>query len=517
MTVIMEEQEYPEGFERIVIVVTAITVSLLQLIDSTIVNVALRQMAGGLGTSTIDIAWVVTSYAISNVIIIPLSGMLSNLFGRRRYFSGSVAIFTLASLMCGLSHSLGEMVFWRFVQGIGGGALMATSQTIIMEAFPPSKVSLAMALYGMAISLGPAFGPFFGGFLTDNYSWHWVFFVNIPFGIVATMSSWLFIKNASHETGVKSVDWLGILWLVTTVGSLQFVLEEGNRYDWFESGLIRFFSMLVVIGGVLFIRREIRIKEPAVDLSLFKNYTFMIGVFLTFVLGAVLVGAIYLFPLFTQIDLGWTAMLSGLSIMPGVFFTTVAIGFVQRMMHKGGNPKIYAASGFVLTAIFAFWMSRQSVFSNWDTLFLPMLLRGFGLGLMMPPILMLSVQGLSGYKLAQGNGITNMGRQLGAAVGVALLNVRITHTAAQFQSNMVSHLTVSDPATMDRINALNTMAGSNGFAPDQAQAISYGILNLSVTKQVSALSYLDAFQIIAIVSLMVVPLVFLMSRRKKGC
>ena len=512
----MEKNEYPAGFTRLVIVVTAITVSLLQLIDSTIVNVALRQMAGSLGTSTIDIAWVVTSYAISNVIVIPLSGMLSNLFGRKRYFTGSIVIFTLGSLMCGLSQSLGEMIFWRFIQGIGGGALMATSQTIIMEAFPPAKVALAMSLYGMAISLGPAFGPFLGGFLTDNYSWHWAFFINIPFGIAAIISSWLFIENASHETGIKSMDWLGILWLVMAVGSLQFVLEEGSRYDWFESNIIRILSVLSVLGVVLFIHRESNVKEPAVDIFLFKNYTFTIGAFLTFVLGSILVGAIYLFPLFTQIDLGWTAQLSGLSIMPGVFMTTVAIGIVQRTTQKRVNPKIYAVAGFALTAVFAFWMSRQSVFSNWNSLFAPMLLRGFGLGLMMYPILMLSVQGLSGYKLAQGNGITNMARQLGAAVGVALLNVRITHTSAQFRSDMVSHLTLSDPATSDRINALNIMAGSNGFSPDQAQAVSYGILNLSVTRQVSALTYLDAFMVIAIVSLLVIPLVFFMNRKKSS-
>lgn len=505
---------YPTGLIRLIIVGTAISAAFLQLVDSTIVNVALRQMAGSLGTSTIDIAWVITAYAISNVIIIPLSGMLANIFGRKLYFTFSIGLFTFASAMCGASHSLLEIGVWRFLQGIGGGALMATSQTIVMEAFPPKKIGMAMAIYGMALTVGPTVGPFLGGYLTDNFSWHWIFLVNIPIGLLATVLSWRFIENSYHETRVANLDWWGIGWLIIAVGSIQFVLEEGNRYDWFDSRLITTLSIAAVISAILFIRRELKTPHPAVDLSLFvNNRNLTIGIILTFVLGAVLVGAIYVYPLFTQIELGWTAQLSGISIMPGVLLTGVAIGLSQRYTEKGNCAKYFIVTGFLLTALFCFWMSVQSPDSNWNSIFIPMLIRGFAFGLIMAPVLALSVEGLSGYKLAQGNGIINMARQLGAAVGVALLNVRITHSSASMRSDLISNITSTDPATAQGISTMTSMFSSNGFSLDQAQAAVYKLIDVSVIKQTVLLSYLDAFQMVGITCVIVIPLVFFMKPR----
>jgi DHA2 family multidrug resistance protein len=507
-----DEHSYPKGIVLFIIIGTATCGSILQLIDSTIVNVALRQMAGGLGTSTIDIAWVITSYAISNVIIIPLSGMLASVFGRKLYYTMSIGIFTFASLMCGVSHSLWEIVLWRILQGIGGGALMATSQTIIMEAFPPKKIGIAMGIYGMAISMGPAIGPFVGGYLTDHFSWHLIFLVNIPLGAAATILSWFFIENSVHEKKFKRLDLWGILWLVIAIGSLQFVLEEGNRYDWFESNLICAFALVSAIAFVLFIIQELHTPEPAIDIRLFSRRNFSLGIIMTTLLGAILVGAIYIYPLFTQVELGWTAQLSGLSIMPGTLLTAVGIGLTQRFIQKGVSPKFFVTLGFSLTALYCLMMTLQSTDSSMTSLFIPMLLRGFALGLCIAPILRLSIDGLTGYQLAQGNGVTNMARQLGAAVGVALLNVRITHFVAQSRSDLVSNLTPTSTGTNQTISAMTSTLGTNGFSSDHALTTAYKILDLSILKQSTLLSYLDAFYMIGIACIVVIPLIFFMKK-----
>ncbi|NBY40921.1 MAG: DHA2 family efflux MFS transporter permease subunit [Flavobacteriia bacterium] len=226
--------QYPTGTTRIILVLTAISCALLELIDATVVNVSLREISGSIGATTTEIAWVVTAYAISNVIIIPLTGMLSSYFGRKNYFTASVIIFTFASLMCGLSTSLWTLVFWRFVQGLGGGGLLSTAQTIIMGAFPPEKIGMATAIFGMGIILGPTFGPTLGGLITDNFSWNWIFFVNVPIGIVAAFLAFKFVGNDPFSVKPKRIDYWGILFLVVAVGSIQYVLEEGTSKDWFE-------------------------------------------------------------------------------------------------------------------------------------------------------------------------------------------------------------------------------------------------------------------------------------------
>ena len=371
---------YPKGLALGIVVATAVLASLLELIDTTIVNVALRQIAGNIGASTTDVAWVITAYAISNVIIIPLSGMLSGLFGRKRYFTASIALFTAASLMCGLSTSLGGLVFWRFVQGIGGGGLLATSQTVVMEAFPPAKKGVALAIYGMSLTLGPAFGPTLGGFLTDHYSWNWAFFVNVPLGTFAAVSSWLYIADGRHEARPRKMDWWGIVFLAAFAGPLQFVLEEGNNRYWFDDMAVRVAFAVSMVSLVAFVARELRTSSPAVDLTLFASRNLSLGVAMVFVVGASLVGILYVYPLFAQIELGWDAEMSGLSIMPGAICTAFTIAVTRAAIAKGASPRIFTVIGFSLTALFCFTMSRQSTEANWGSLFGPLLLRGVALG-----------------------------------------------------------------------------------------------------------------------------------------
>jgi DHA2 family multidrug resistance protein len=510
-----EDFAYPHGAVLVAIVATAIAASLLELIDTTIVNVALRQIAGSIGASTTDVAWVITAYAISNVIIIPLSGMLSGLFGRKRYFTASIALFTVASLFCGLSTSLASLVFWRFLQGIGGGGLMATSQTVMMESFPPTKKAVALAIYGMSLTLGPAFGPTLGGFLTDHLSWHWAFFVNIPLGALAVLSSWLFIEDGRHESRPDRMDWWGILFLATFAGPLQYVLEEGNTKDWFEDTGIRVAFVLAMISLVAFVWRELKTRAPAVDLSLFRRRNLTLGVLMISVVGAALVGILYVYPLFAQIELGWDAEMSGLSIMPGAIATAFTIAFTRTLMAKGASPRFFTVVGFSLTAAFCLWMSRQSTDANWESLFGPLLLRGIALGFTMMPTMTLAVEGLEGAQIAQGNGISNMARQLGGAVGVALLNVRITHTAAQFRGDLVAHVGETDLGASAHLAGISATLADKGFFPDAASALSLKLTDLAVLKQTNLLADLDAFTVIAVACLAVLPLVFLMEHRDR--
>jgi DHA2 family multidrug resistance protein len=511
----MEENVYPKGIRLVIIVTTAIVATLLELIDTTIVNVSLKAISGSLGATTTEIVWVITSYAISNVIIIPMSGMLSNLLGRKIYFTISISLFTIASLMCGLSNSLWMMVFWRFLQGIGGGALMATSQAIIVEAFPPSKLTVGMALFGAGVAMGPAFGPLLGGYLTDSFSWHWIFWVNIPLGILGALSSWFFISDQKERKPVVKFDWWGLLFLVVGVGSLQYVLEEGNTYDWFESKVILTFTILAVLGIIAFIIRELKTDYPITKISLFKHRNVALGAILSFVIGAVLLSVIYAYPLFAQISLGWTATLTGLGLTPGALMTTVGIAIVQRLNKKGVNPKVFLIIGFSITIYFCFMMYSQSPESNWDSLFYPLLCRGLGLSFLMLPMIVISIEGLEGYDLEQGTGISNMIRQLGGAFGLALVSNRISDSAAMFRAELIHNVNDIDYVPAQAMNTISQAFSGNGYSGPEAQLMAAKILDYSVMKQSAVLSYLDSFLVVAIACCIVLPLLFFMKHSKK--
>lgn len=421
-----ETLAYPTGSTKWILIITAISCAVLELIDATIVNVSLREISGSIGATTTEIAWVVTAYAISNVIIIPLTSMLSDLFGRRVYFTASVIIFTFSSLMCGLSQSLWTLVFWRFVQGLGGGGLLSTAQTIIIGAFPPEKISTANAIFGMGMILGPTFGPTIGGLITDNMSWHWIFFVNIPIGIIATVLSWTFVTDRPGAVKPKKIDWWGIFFLVVAIGSLQYVLEEGTAEDWFDSHEIIIFSIIAGVGLIAFIWRELSIDYPAVNIRLYKNFNLAMGSIMNFMLGMMLFGTVFIFPIFVQVSLGWTATKTGVFMIPGALCSAFAMPFVARMLGKGVNPKKIIIAGILMTFLFVWMLSKSSPDSGERDFYLPFVLRGVGMAFMMSPILSLAVAGLSGKDMSQAVGLANMIRQLGGSVGIALINVFLT-------------------------------------------------------------------------------------------
>lgn len=512
----LESISYPTGLKRAIIVATCITASLLQMIDSTVVNVCLRHIAGSVGASTTDVAWVITAYAISNVIIIPLSAMLSELFGQKNYFTVSILIFTFASLMCGYSTELWQLIFWRCIQGLGGGALMAQSQTILTSAFPPEKLGMASVIYGIGISVGPALGPTLGGFIADNYSWNWIFFINVPLGLIAAAFSWMVVTGEKNPARKNNIDWWGILFLAIGIGSLQYVLEDGNSKNWFDDNNIIAFSIIAAVGLITFIIIEIKTNIPAVNIKLLKHRNLAMGFFFNFMMGAIMYIAIYSFPLMVQLDLGWTATICGMSMIPGALMSIVGMNICQHMMTKGTNPKTLMACGLLCTAIFGIWMCYQSPDSSWWGLFYPMLFRGLGVGMFMMPAIIMSIEGLKGVDLGQGAGLANMAKQLGSAVGIALIATYISDTQAANQAMLSNDITQYASNSSTAMSGMSHMIQGMGYNADNANTLCYKIFSLDVFKQSTLLSYLSSFRILAVTALISLFLLILVKNDKKA-
>ncbi|MEN9973827.1 MAG: hypothetical protein RIS20_2174 [Bacteroidota bacterium] len=506
--------EYPTGATKWILILTAISCALLELIDATIVNVSLREISGSIGATTTEIAWVVTAYAVSNVIIIPLTSMLSDFFGRKIYFTASVIIFTFSSLMCGMSTSLWMLVFWRFVQGLGGGGLLSTAQTIIIGAFPPEKISTANAIFGMGIILGPTFGPTLGGLITDNLSWNWIFFVNIPIGILATVLAWTYVGDRIGAVKPKRIDYWGILFLVISVGSIQFVLEEGSAKDWFESSEIVIVSLMAFVGLIAFIIRELSIDYPAVNIGLYRSYNLALGSILNFLLGLMLFGSVFIFPLFVQISLGWTATQTGLFMIPGALFTAFTMPTIGMLLGKGVNPKRIIIIGAIMTFFFLYILSFASPDSSESNFYFPFILRGIGMACMMSPILSLAISGLQGKDMAQAVGLSNMIRQLGGSVGIALINVFLVNKNAEVRGNMLSYVTDYSQQTQERIMGIKQSFLMKGYSLQEAETLANKSLEGIIFKQQALLSYVQGFYVVGISILLIIPVVLLIRYKK---
>jgi len=506
---------YPQGATRWIIVVTVITAAILELLNTSIVNVALKDISGNLGAAPDEVAWVITAYAIANVIIIPLAGFLADLFGRKNYFTASIALFTFASFMCGNSHSIETLIFWRVLQGLGGGALLPTSQTVLVETFPPEQLATANAVFGLGIVLGPAFGPTLGGYLTDAISWQWIFLINIPIGVTASILSSIYVFDSKTAQKNKAIDWTGIFFLVIGIGALQYVLEEGQTDDWFESNNIRIFTALTVVGCAMFVWWELRVKNPVVNLRVLRHPSVALGSFLNLVFGIGIYAPIFLFPLFAQTILGWSASQTGLILLPGALLSAVCIALSGRLMHKGVSPKLFITLGFLCFMAFSvimYFSSSESGFRNFD---LPHLLRGMTNGLILTPIAVLSLAGLKGNDIAQSAGLTNMIRQLGGAVGVAVANILLAQKNPLHRIDLVGNISEYNTVAAERVNVITQGLMNNGYSAEQAQNAATKVLDITLNRQTAVLSFNESFLIFGLIFLVSMPLIFLV-RSPKG-
>ncbi len=458
------------GFRKWIITLTVVTAAVMELIDTSIVNVALTDMSGNLGATLEDVAWVVTSYAIANVIIIPMTSFLGALFGRRKYYIGSIILFTTASILCGNAHNIWELVAFRFIQGIGGGALLSTSQAILFETFPMAQRGLASAIFGLGVFIGPTIGPTIGGWLVDNYSWPWIFYVNLPVGIAATILAFILVKEPTEQRAAGKIDWTGIGLLVMGLGSLQTVLERGETDDWFSAPYIVVLTAMAAFSLISFVIWELKIPNPVVDLRVLKSRTLAIAASLTFVNGVVLFSTVFIVPVFVQRLLGFTATQTGVLYIPGVVVAFVVLPQIGRLMGKGFPPHYLVIGGFLVVATFCWQLSTNSLASGASDFFIPIILRAVGLAMLIVPLTSLAVSGLKGKDISQGVALNNMMRQLGGSFGIALINTYIAHRVFAHRSALLDHLGANDPYTQTRLAGIAQNLMSHGAYFDSSQA-----------------------------------------------
>jgi DHA2 family multidrug resistance protein len=502
------------GFRKWIIVVTIITSTIIELIDTTIVNVSVNTMSGNLGASLEDTAWVITSYAIANVIIIPMTSFLAEKIGRKQYYIGSILLFTLASAMCGFSHNLWELVGFRFFQGIGGGALLSTSQSILFETFPPKERGTASGIFSLGIIIGPSIGPVLGGYIVDNLSWQWIFYVNIPIGLLAALLSFMYLKPSRPSTDNRRIDWLGIGLLAVGIGSLQVILERGETDDWFSATYIIALSIIAGLCLTILIWWELYTEFPVINLRVLKSTTLSISAVMTFVLGFGLFSAVFVFPLYAQRIIGYSAFQTGTMLLPGTLMAAMISPFLGKMLQSGMRPQYLIIAGFLFSAIFGFMMSGSNLETGGAYFFIPLLFRGVGAALLIVPLTALAVSELKPSDIPQGAALNNMMRQMGGSFGIALINTYIAHRAAANRSALITHITASDSVTHQRMQSFigNFMAHGANYMRAAQQAL--GALEATVVRQTFLMSYMDAFLLLAIMNASCIPLVLMTIKKR---
>jgi DHA2 family multidrug resistance protein len=453
--------------ESKLIVFVAVLASLLEIVDTSIVNVAIPTMMGNLGATLEDISMVITGYAIANAVVLPLSAWLGERIGRRKYFLGCIMAFTIISVACGLAPNLTTLIVFRIFQGFVGGALLPTSQTLIYEQFPPEKAGMAGAIFGMSVMIGPALGPVLGGYLTDTYGWRSIFNINLPVGILALIigSMVIFNRPGSEHHDKSSFDGMGLALLCIGIGSLQFILERGEADDWFDSHLIMILFILAVVCLPAFVIWELKVKNPIIDVRLFKQPIVTYGTILMGCLGFFLYGLVFILPTFVAIVLGYDATQTGELFIPGSILTAFVMPFVGRAMQAGVNSKLLIAIGLVSIELCVLVLTTFTTSTgNGDILF-ALYIRGFAMAFLFVPINSSILSQFTGTDLGQVSGLLNLFRQIGGSIGIAMISTLLTTKSAQNYIDLVSHVTLFRPAVASQFYA--TVAGMHTKAVSQ--------------------------------------------------
>ncbi len=503
-------------FRKTLLVATVIIAAIMELIDVSIVNVALSQMSGNLGSTLEDTAWVITSYAIANVIIIPITSFLANKLGRKNYYVGSIIAFTFFSFMCGQATNIWMLVAFRFFQGIGGGALLSVSQAIVFENFPKEKQGIASAIFGIGVFIGPTIGPTLGGIITESYSWPWIFYINIPIGILVTILSILLLdKSTDKIVPDLKIDWIGIALLCIGVGSLQTVLERGESEDWFESKFIIILSILAILGSIFFVVWELKAKNPVVNLKVLKSKSLSIAAFMTFVSGIGMFSSIFLTPVFAQRLLNFTPTQAGMLLLPGSIIAIFGLIISAKLLQKGVSPVVIIAIGFSLFILFSWNMSQLNLDAGFTDISIPLIYRALGIALMTVPLTTLAISGLEPKDIPQGAALNNMMRQLGGSLGIAIANtLLITHTA-KHRGDLLVNVNEYNPAYTERLNNYTQYFLSKGSSLQEATNKALKTIDITVGKQSSLLSFMDSFLFIGFIFLISMMSLFLVIKQKK--
>ena len=511
------EEEYSLDLRRLLIVFSVMLAVLLEIIDTSIVNVALPTMMGNLGASLDEADWVITGYIVSNVIIIPMTGWMASRFGRKLYFITSILIFTTASLLCGLSNSVDQLVFWRIVQGLGGGALVATSQTILIESFPPSKQGVGQAIFGVGAMMGPSIGPTLGGWLTQEYSWHWIFFINVPLGLTAATLCATYLVDPPHARRNSSLrmDWLGMFLLVVGVGALQTMLEQGGSNDWFSSTRIRWLAVAALFGISGLVYRSLTTENPVVDLRVLRRPALAIGCALGLLMGLGLYGSVFLFPVYAQGLLGWTPWKSGLANLPSSLSTAFMMAFVGRLIWRVG-PRYIFLTGMVIMIGALVLMSDWTLSAGWSEVIPPQILRGVAMGAMFVPLSTATLRSLPGPLIAKGAGLYNLFRQLGGSLGVAILATTLDHRTDIHRSGLADQISPLDPIASQTLDSMTHGFLSRGLDLESARLAAMQSLDRMVFAQSSMEAFNDIYYIVAVLFIAMLPCGMMLARHAPG-
>jgi DHA2 family multidrug resistance protein len=498
------------------IAMTVTLATFMEILDTSIANVALPHIAGGLSASFDESTWVLTSYLVSNAIVLPISGWVSGFIGRKRFYMTCVALFTLSSLLCGLAPSLAMLILARVMQGAGGGGLQPSEQSILADTFEPEQFGMAFAIYGMAIVLAPAIGPTLGGYITDNLNWRWIFFINVPVGILSLLLTWRMVEDppwaaAGRREAGWSIDYIGLGLIALGLGLLQVVLDRGQRDDWFQSPLIVEFTLIAAVALVVFVVWEWSHKDPVVDVRLFSDRTFAMANLMMFMLGITLFGTTVLLPQYLQELMHYTAEQSGMVLSPGGFVIILCMPLVGAMVTRV-DARLLIGFGFIISALALFQMSNINLLIDFRTAMLYRVYQSVGLAFLFVPITTMAYVGIPPEKNNAVSSMVNLARNIGASVGISMVTTVIARRAQFHQERLASHLTIFDfklRASGGGLGAMQLQPRGGGFGGlNHGYALIYGEL----LRQSATNAFVDAIWLLGVGCVLMVPLVMLMKR-----
>jgi DHA2 family multidrug resistance protein len=492
------------------VAVSVMFATFMEVLDTTVVNVSLPHIAGSLSATIDESTWVLTSYLVANAIILPLTGWLANHFGRKRLLMISVGGFTAASFLCGLAPTLPVLVFFRIIQGMTGGALQPLSQAVLLEAFPPQDRGKAMGFWGLGIVVAPILGPVVGGWLTDSYSWRWVFYINIPVGVASILMTRAFIFDPPYiQRRSDRVDYWGIGMLAVGIGALQYLLDKGQEEDWFASNEMKVFAALAVIGLAAFIFHELHTEHPVVDLQVFRDRTYAAGVTLMTIMGFVLYGSLVLLPIFLQTLLGYPSLQAGIAMAPRGMGSFLAMPTVGILMQRVGARRMLAV-GLIGGALTLFWFGSLNLQTGYWDVFWPQFFQGISLGFLFVPLTTISMNFISKEKMGNATSLFNLMRNIGGSMGIATATTLLYRRGQEYRSVLGEHITAYDPiarATLERMRNAFVASGADVYtATRRAQVATAGL----VARHASMMAFVDVFRLLGVLFLFLLPLLLIM-------
>jgi MFS transporter, DHA2 family, multidrug resistance protein len=506
------------GINKWIITLSVMIPTMIEILDTSVANVSLTHIQGSLSAGQEEVTWVLTSYLVANAVIIPMSGWFARVFGRKRYLLFSIILFTLSSLLCGTATSLPQLIFFRVLQGIGGGGLQPMSNSILLETFPPHERGMAMAIYGIGVVLGPILGPLLGGFLTDSYSWRWIFYINLPIGIFAVFMCMNFIFDPPHQQRWKKgekVDSIGLMLLCLGIGSLQIVLDKGQQEDWFQSGFILVLSCVAVLSIAFLIFWELRQKSPVLDLRIFKDRSFTSGNLIMFLGFFAFFGSIVLLPLYLQTLMGYSSFHAGLVLGPGGLLTLIMLPFVGKLT-KSVDSRFLLGVGLFILAFSLYYMAGFNLNIDFSTAVTGRLIQGIGMPMFFVTSSYLTMAYISIKQMNNASAIFSLLRNLGGSFGVAFVTTMLARRAQFHQHRIIDNLTSYDPCFTSRLDQIKATLGTKlGTMTDHNQQ-ALMLVYRNLRRQATAMAFNDTFIIQAFIFLGLIGVLFFIRRPPVG-